>query len=173
MNKGACSNHPRYRRPIDHKADDRRTPEKLFGDLHETHRFTLDAAASDDNALLPRYFTRKNSGLVGSWAGDRVYCNPPFSGVDAWVEKAWNEMARGDCELVVMLLPANRTEQGFWHEWIEPYRDGRGAWNGVRLNLRFLRGRTRFGFPRGHSFTGDSNGTRPPFGCCLLHWFRA
>jgi phage N-6-adenine-methyltransferase len=167
----AAKNHPQ--KPVSDRDDDRHTPPGLFGDLHRSYRFTLDAAASDDNALLPRHYTRANSGLLASWECERVFCNPPFSRLDAWLEKAWQEMTRGHCELVVMLLPANRTEQNWWQEWVEPYRDDRGQWNGVRLRVRFLRGRLRFGFPPGHSFAGGSNGTRPPFGCCLLTWWHS
>jgi len=68
-----------------------------------------------------------------------------------------------------MLVPANRTEQGWWQRLVEPARL-EGA-----LRVEFLAGRQRFvapgdfvdmfGRPRG----GD---IRPPFGCCLLIWSR-
>lgn len=78
-----------------------------------------------------------------------------------WVEKAWAEAerARG----IVMLLPANRTEQGWWQDLVEPFRDRGGS--GVRVE--FLRGRHRFIRP-GSAQVGPNE--RPPFGCCLLIW---
>lgn len=105
------------------EVDDRRTPPELFDALHAEFRFTLDAAASSENAKLNRFFDYQANGLAQSWKGERVWCNPPYSNIAPWVEKAWAEM-RSDCELVAMLIPANRTEQRFWQEHIEPFRDG-------------------------------------------------
>lgn len=89
-----------------------------------------------------------------------MWCNPPYSSIGPWVEKAHAEMAAG-CELVVMLLPANRTEQGWWQDHVEPYRlDG-------TLRVEFLRGRLRF-IKKGQTEVKPNE--RPPFGCCLLIW---
>ena len=123
-------------------------------------RFTLDAAASDANALCARYFTVETDGLAQSWADERVWCNPPYSACGMWVAKAWAEPAL----LVVMLLPANRTEQRWWQEMVEPHRDRAGS----RLRTEFLPGRLRFDTPD-RPYT-DPRGNRPPFGCVLLVW---
>jgi len=88
-----------------------------------------------------------------------VWCNPPFSDLTPWVEKAWVSRA-----VVVMLIPANRTEQGFWQEMVEPYRD---RLDGL-LRTRFLRGRTQFGTPE--TPDGAKWNSSPPFGCVLLQW---
>lgn len=44
--------------------------------------FDLDVAADSFNARAPRYFTREMDALAPgrSWACDRGFCNPPFSG---------------------------------------------------------------------------------------------
>ena len=160
-------NHPQQ--PTRDDVDDRRTLADFFVPLHEQHRFTVDAAASDENTLLPRFWTRESNALIQPWRGERVWCNPPYSRLEPWVEKAWTEMVDGECELVVMLLPANRCEQGFWQRHIEPYRDG-GPFHGVQLRTRFLPGRMRFGFPP--SRIRPAKGDRPPFGCVLLTWCR-
>lgn len=120
----SARNHPQQ--AVRDIVDDRRTPAWLFAPLHERHRFTLDAAASAENALLPKFYDRESDGLLRSWSGERVWCNPPYSRLEGWLAKAWQEMESG-CELVVMLLPANRTEQKFWQEYVEPFRDGGGA----------------------------------------------
>lgn len=141
--------------------DDRETDEATFAPLHERFRFTIDAAASIRNAKLERYWTKEQDALSRSWAGERVWCNPPYSDIAPWVVKAWNEMLFG-CELVVMLLPANRTEQAWWQDHIEPCRD-----NGRGLRTEFIRGRTRF------IAAGDTEikpNARPPFGCVLCIW---
>lgn len=171
-------NHPQQvaRLGVDDSLDDRRTPDAVFGPLHEAHRFTVDVAASADNAKCPRFFTRATDGLRQSWRSERVWCNPPFSDIGAWVQKATEEMALG-CQLVCMLLPANRTEQRWWQEHIEPWRDEdldlrRSSPAGVReLRPRFLPGRIRFGRAEGTPL--PKKGDRPPFGLVLVTWWGA
>jgi phage N-6-adenine-methyltransferase len=141
--------------------DDRATTQETFAPLHERFGFTIDAAASAHNAKLPRYFTVEDDGLAQPWAGERVWCNPPYSDIGPWIEKAWEEHERA--ELIVLLLPANRTEQTWWQEGVEPYRDRTGS----PLRVEFLRGRLRF-IASGRSHVGPNE--RPPFGCCLLIW---
>ena len=155
-------NHPqqtRVRGALDH-VDDRWTPLHLWIPWNERWAFTLDAAASADNALCPRYFTRADDGLAQSWAGERVWVNPPYSAMRAWVEKAAAEAAA--CPVIVMLAPANRTEQRWWQESIEPYRDRGGI-----LTTEFLPGRINFAGPEN---LGAWSRTSAPFGCVLLIW---
>lgn len=142
------------------KVDDRRTPRSLFDPLNEVHRFDLDVAASRENALCGRYFTIAQDGLRQRWNG-RVWCNPPYSDCGAWVAKA--HLERHNVDLIVMLLPANRTEQSWWQEYVEPYRDSNDF-----LSAHFLAGRLRFDVPDG-TYT-DPRGNRPPFGCVVLKW---
>lgn len=153
-------------RPANDDTDTRITPGEIFDPLHAVHRFTLDAAASATNARVPRYFDRAADGLAQDWGGERAWCNPPFSALPAWVAKAWDETAAwprptGPCELVVMLLPANRTEQPWWHEFIEPHRDRPDG----RVRTQFVRRRRSFASeanPAG-KFVGS-----PPFGLVLV-----
>lgn len=135
--------------------DDRATPPGVFADFDARFGFTLDAAASERNAKLPRYFTRADDGLSRSWAGERVWCNPPYSSIRPWVEKA----CLREADLTVLLLPANRTEQAWWQDLIEPERLA------GTIRVEFVRGRMRFIAP------GDSEvrrNQRPPFGVCLV-----
>jgi phage N-6-adenine-methyltransferase len=168
----SARNHPQQ--AVRDKVDDRGTRRDFFDPLNAVHRFTLDAAASEANALCDRYFTRATDGLLHSWAGERVWCNPPYSRLEPWVAKATAEMRHGGCELVVMLLPANRCEQKFWQTWIEPFRDAGPDSDGISLRSRFLSGRMRFVMPEGFEYyTTKAKGDRPPFGCVLLTWCRA
>lgn len=148
---------------VDDSTDDRGTPDYLFAPLHEEHGFTLDVAAAAHNTKLPRFFDRLTNGLAQSWAGEVVWCNPPYSDLRAWTEKALAEVQRG-CPKVVMLLPANRTEQGWWQELIEPIRDREGT--GVRT--KNLRGRPRFTQAGQTIKVGPRGGTHAPFGCVLV-----
>jgi phage N-6-adenine-methyltransferase len=138
--------------------DDRGTDPALFAELHGRFHFTIDVAASHDNAKLDRHYTIAEDGLAQPWIGERVWCNPPYSNIAPWVIKAWAEPA----ELVVMLLPANRTEQRWWQEWVEKDRDAGGL-----LRVEFLPGRPRFVAP---GKPGIGPNERPPFGCCLVIW---
>lgn len=160
-----AKNHPQQvdRLGADDLTDDRATTLEDFRPWAERFGgFTLDAAASAANTKCEKFYDRAADGLSQSWAGERVWCNPPFSSIARWVGKAWAE-APG-CELIVMLLPANRTEQGWWMDMVEPYRDRPGS----PLRTEFLRGRLRFLKPAASSVVGD----RPPFGCVLLIWQR-
>lgn len=121
--------------------------------------FTLDVAAALHNAKCPEYYTREDDGLVQRWSG-RVWCNPPYSDLASWVTKAWAELP--NCEIIVMLVPANRTEQRWWQERVEPLRDTGGP-----LRVEFLPGRMRFDRP---GAVIGPKGDRPPFGCALLIW---
>ncbi len=111
------------RRGANPVVDNRATTPEVFAELHERFDFTIDVAASAENAKLPRFFSEQEDGLAQSWSGERVFCNPPYSNIEPWLIKAWES----DADLVVMLLPANRTEQKFWQLWVEPFRDGRGT----------------------------------------------
>lgn len=157
-----AENHPQQtgkRGPLD-EVDDRGTHPIHFAEFDaEFGPFTLDVAAAPHNAKCDRYFTRLENGLAQSWAGERVWCNPPYSDLAAWLEKAWAEL--GGTLGIVMLLPANRVEQKWWQEHVEPHRDKPDG----RLQVRFLPGRMRFERP---GAVIGPKGDRPPFGCCLL-----
>lgn len=142
--------------------DDRETDDRIWEPFHERFNFTVDAAADHHNAKLPHYWTRHDDGLAQSWAGERVWCNPPYSDIEPWIRKAWHAISVEGAHLIVMLLPANRTEQRWWQDLVEPHRDRGGA-----LRVEFLRGRLRFLEPGEQQIRPNS---RPPFGCCLLVW---
>ena len=156
-------NHPQQvgRRGADDKVDERITPQWLFDKYDEIHYFTLDAAATTENSKCSAYLTREDDGLAHPWAPHKsVWCNPPYSNLGAWVKKAHVEIAAG-CSVIVMLLPANRTEQKWWQEWVEPYRD----WPGSVLTTQFLARRLNFGLPGNEAAKFHSS---PPFGLVVL-----
>jgi phage N-6-adenine-methyltransferase len=157
-------NHPqqvRARGAID-AVDDRMTPLHLWIPWNDEFHFTLDAAAAHHNALCERYFTLEHDGLAQPWTGERVWVNPPFSDMRAWVEKAWRAIRDEDAQTVVMLAPANRTEQRWWQESIEPFRD-----RGDVLSTRFLPKRINFASQLN---LGAYYASSAPFGCVLLVW---
>lgn len=161
-----ANNHPqqtsrRWPEDVD-GVDDRATHPLYFAEFDERlGPFTLDVAAAEHNTKCERYFTRDQDGLAQSWAGERVWCNPPYSDIAPWVRKAWDCWA--STTGITMLLPANRTEQQWWQLMVEPYRDRPGS----PLRAEFLPGRMRFLKP-GQTAVGPNQ--RPPFGCVLLVW---
>lgn len=156
-------NHPQQvatRGPLE-DVDDRRTPPDLLAEcmkLAKVNHIDMDVAASNDNAVAPCWYTVDNSGLDHPWGGT-VWCNPPYSDIRPWVEKA--NASCIECHRILMLLPANRTEQAWWQDLIEPHRHNNG------LRVHFLRGRRRFDRP---GWTAPTKGDRPPFGLCLIVW---
>lgn len=162
-------NHPQQvgKRGARPEIDDRATTPEVFDPLNRRFNFTIDVAASAHNAKCERYFTVEDDGLSQCWSGERVWCNPPHSNLEAWVEKAWDEWegayATDPAYLIVMLVPANRTEQGWWQRYIEPHRDKQGGF----LHVEFIPGRLRFLAP---GATEIKPNERPPYGCCLLIW---
>lgn len=182
-------NHPHQtqKRGVDDAVDDRETPADIYDPLHAEFGFTLDAAAARHNAKCKRFFARApwtpfEARQVGLWPeswvdhpeaiamdglsqdwpeGEAIWCNPPFSELYPWVEKA-----HGCRATVVMLLPANRTEQPWWQEFVEPYRD-----RSFRMpETRFLGGRRTFTH-HGEAI-GNSTSQVPPFGIVLVIWDR-
>ncbi|MEO6628104.1 MAG: DNA N-6-adenine-methyltransferase [Aquihabitans sp.] len=144
--------------------DDRATTAEVFEPLDlRFGGFTVDVAAAAHNAKCDRFFDVAADGLGQPWAGERVWCNPPYSAIGPWVRKAWAEHGSAGC--IVMLLPANRTEQGWWRDLVEPFRGRAGS----PLRTEFIAGRLRFMAP-GQTSVGANE--RPPFGCVLLIWQR-
>lgn len=164
-------NHPQQldKRGALDEVDDRGTPPELFDPLNERFRFTVDVAAAPHNAKCKRYYTREEDGCARSWAMERVWCNPPYNAADLarFTAKAWAEWEMGEIrpELIVMLVPANRPEQAWWQDHVEPYRDRPGS----DLRVEFLRDRRRFiRHDKGHTEVMPNE--RPPFGVALLIW---
>lgn len=162
-------NHPQQtaKRGARDNVDDRETLPEEFERLDDEYGpFTLDVAAAPHNTKCERFYTREQDALTMAWRGV-VWCNPPYSDIGEWVQKAWQEwgMVGHDTppERIVMLLPANRTEQRWWQTWVEPYRDR------PDFDVRFLPGRMRFIRP---AAVIGPKGDRPPFGNCLLIWTR-
>ena len=134
------------------------TPQDFWDKLNERHQFTLDAAASHENAKCDHYFTKDGlylkgdgfyttdnygeDGLTAPWGiGSRVWLNPPYGrGVGKWVEKAHKEAVRYG-NRVVMLLPA-RTDVKWFHQYIWDREESR-PYHGVTLD--FVKGRLKFG----------------------------
>lgn len=107
------------------------TPQKFYEQLVLKHGpFDLDPCATQESAKCERFFTLEDDGLAHPWAPARVFMNPPYSNVAAWMQKALDESRRG--AFVCALVPA-RVDTAWWHDYAEKAR------------YEFVRGRLKFG----------------------------
>lgn len=92
------------------------TPQWLFDALDVEFGFTVDAAASADNAKCKRYWSATDDGLSKDWTDEVVWLNPPYGkGVTTkWVAKAYRESKCG--ATVVMVVPV-RADAKWWHDY--------------------------------------------------------
>lgn len=121
------------------------TPQSFYDAWDQVYRFTLDTAASPENAKAPKFYTKEDDGLSQVWSGN-VWCNPPYGRqIGKWVEKAYRSTRTG-AALVVMLIPA-KTETRWWHDYV------------IKADsIYFVKGRIQF---------GDS-GVNAPFPSCVV-----
>lgn len=99
------------------------TPQDLFDELNEKHRFLLDAAATAENTKCMRFISPEQDALAIEWKANRVWLNPPYGrGIGRWTAKAREEALKG--KLVVMLIPA-RTDTRWWQDTVtQPLGEG-------------------------------------------------
>ena len=103
-----------------------RTPPDIWADLKKEFPFTIDICASNDNHLLPRYYTKENDALTKDWTGEVAYIHPLFDGnIGKFVEKAYNTKNL----TAVFLLPAS-THTKYFHEYM---------YKKPNVEIRFLR----------------------------------
>lgn len=111
--------------------DEWATPKIFFEELNKEFNFTLDPCATNENHKCNKYFTKEDNGLLKSWSGEKVFCNPPYGKViSKWVEKAYEENKKGT--FIVMLLPS-RTDTKWFHNYIYNKHE-----------IRFIKGRLKF-----------------------------
>jgi len=104
------------------KSDKWATPQKLYDELNNEFKFNFD----------PCPITWKEGDLDGlsiDW-GSSTFCNPPYSKVELWIKKAYDEWKKG--KKIVMLINAITDTKAF-HEYI---------YN--KAELRFIKGRISF-----------------------------
>lgn len=105
------------------RPQNRATPRALFAEIERRYGrggFTLDVCAEPWSAKCARYFTAEDDAFERDWTNSdgtpaRVFCNPPFNAIEAWLRRALLEFQRGHCELIVFLVPDRRGASWF-HE---------------------------------------------------------
>lgn len=133
-------------------SDEWRTPLKVIRAIerHLGVQFIADMAATRDNALCPIYFTKEDDTLTMPMEAivDRLlasitnplpavhalWCNPPYgsTGLEPWIDRA-AEVSLLTGLPWIMLLPASRSEQPWFHS--RPAED---------MNLTYLKERVDY-----------------------------
>ncbi len=109
------------------------TPPETFDPLNAEFGFTMDVAATAENAKCEKFWTKEQDGLLQKWEGV-CWMNPPYgSQVPKWLKKAIKETENG--VTTVCLIPA-RTNTGWFHDL---------CLNEKTAEVRFVRGRPKFG----------------------------
>lgn len=119
------------------QSDEWQTPQWVFDALDSEFGFTLDGAATAANAKCKR-FSAQDAEMT--WVGERVFCNPPYSNIEPFIQRAF------DADLAVLLLPV-RTDSD-WHRWLIERGIEMRYW---RKRICFLENGEKKGSPRGPS----------------------
>jgi phage N-6-adenine-methyltransferase len=124
------------------------TPQEVFDALDREFHFTLDVAATAENAKCGRYFDAETDGLSQDWSGETCWMNPPYGRpIPGWVKKAHESSLDGKT-IVVGLLP-NRTDTRWWADHVM-----------AATEVRLVKGRLAFGGSR----------QTAPFGSVIAVW---
>ena len=86
------------------------TPKPIFDYYDRRFDIVADVAASESNALCTSFLDQEDDALKTRWFVTN-WCNPPYSDITPWVEKAIEEKKKG-C-LTVMLIPADTSVKWF------------------------------------------------------------
>lgn len=117
------------------------TPKPLFERIAEAFGgFDIDAAASSENSLCEKFFSAEENALNQTWSG-KVWCNPPYNNIEAWLEKATTEAVFN--VTTVFILPP-RTDSGWFHRYALS----------THAEIAWIRGRVAFVDPTGNMRSG-------------------
>lgn len=105
----------------------------LFKNLHREFGFMIDGAATEHDALLPRFTDDIHN---QSWVGEKVFCNPPYSDIPSFLAKA------SEADLAVFLIPY-RPHTTYWLRHIYS--------NNHCHEIRILHRAVKFLPPAGHN----------------------
>lgn len=128
------------RRNKDGGRNDWQTPPELFSLLDDEFHFTIDGAASAENALCKTYYSEELSAFEWHPYGERIFVNPPYGNLKKWID-LFAEWSLDN--LVVALVPA-ATDTKWWATAYE-----------FASEIRLLTGRVKFINP----VTGEADGS--------------
>lgn len=141
-----------------------RTPPEVFDKLHSEFGFLADMACSFENRLCHIGFDESMDSLSFNWA-DRclglsdniaakyVWCNPPYSNITPWVEKAIQAQLDG---LGVVMLLNQDTSCGWFYKALQYASEIRYITGSEDENGKFSGGRLAFIGEDGKPVSGNN-----------------
>lgn len=128
-----------------------RTPDWLYNALNATYGpFDVDLAADAENTKCEKFYSIQTNALVHDWhlAGKNGFCNPPYSNLSLWLQKAKRESTAHKFRST-FVLPVWNGEQ-YWLDAVYRY--------GAR-EVRQIFGRIAFIDWNGLEVSGNRGGT--------------
>ena len=98
------------------------TPKAVYDELYGEFNFDFDRCPLGETEA------DGTSTLFTHWQNRRVYCNPPYNNIAAFLERA------READVAVFLIPA-RTDTRWFHNIVLP----------CAAEIRFIKGRLKFG----------------------------
>jgi phage N-6-adenine-methyltransferase len=87
------------------------TPKEIFNKLNSEFNFICDVAADNNNCLCSQFIGEEQDSLgKHRWLSSN-WCNPPYSNITPWVNKAIDQHSQG--KTIVMLVPADTSVKWF------------------------------------------------------------
>lgn len=95
-------------------------------------KFTMDLAASEDNAKAPLWIDEAHDSLSCDWSklGGLLWLNPPYEKIAPWAEKCYQDMILG--ARVMLLTPAS-----VGSNWYQKYVHGKAYVMALNPRLTF------------------------------------
>ena len=129
-----------------------RTPPEVFNTLNNEFLFVADMACTEENKLCGLGFTESDNSLGFNWFNvveDRnpfkfnnyVWCNPPYSDIKPWVDKAIEAQLNG---LGTVMLLNQDTSVGWFYEALQYVSEIRFITGDKKENGGFTGGRLAF-----------------------------
>ncbi len=109
-----------------------RTPAALAAYFVKKYALKIDVASSAENKVCDLYYDEKSNGLISAW-DENAWCNPPYSNIIPWCEKAL-----ASPHITVLLLPMRTASPWFRLLTGDP-----------RVSWHAFKGRVKFEPPRG------------------------
>lgn len=87
------------------------TPQWLYSWLNSIYNFDIDLCASKSNAKHSCYFSELSNALERVWhcEGDSGFCNPPYSDISPWINKAVSSSNFGFTSVLLIPTPNGET----------------------------------------------------------------
>lgn len=128
--------------------DEWRTPPFVFWWAHQRFNFAVDLASTEANKLCHQNITKHENALAQDWSrfAGAGWCNPPYSNIDPWLQKAWDEAYEGFTS--VFLIPTPNGEDRY-SRWVL----------GHASEVIFIGGRLAFINAEGKPVSGNTRGS--------------